>query len=636
MKRFNRMILTSFMAVLMFCGITVAVSAVDGVVWDGRAYPFYLLDPEKPNSESNPYIIDTAGKLANIAYLGIYDSSSLIKTNRNYFRTSDKKVKECEETYLEMKEIVEKNIAKGIRRHNKWYSDPINQAKARKEIDDKFKKPLEKAEKEYGISSQGLYGEESKGFHGEYFRITKDLNLNGSQFLWKTSYYFYGIIDGQGHVITNMRVTGHSARSDHYKSWANIRKISVGLFGTVGSISNLTLGYGCSVSFYEKNYIVDAGGFAGVGGSFTNCVNMATISVSSMQEIHAGGIAGSCRKLENCTNKGKITVIFAGGVKDRLNSSSDGVDVYNAVGGLAGECDKGRNEGDILNCHNTGKIEVKGACLFEYLSIGGLVGQNQCEKIVSNSDNAGSIEVTSSAGCFNIGGLVGFGEMSTLRNCYNKGSITGVLGGSDLNSLSYVGGIIGREGNVYNSYNSGTINVNIPTSNRNFVGGIGGGEVYAENCYNIGKISCLAPGSTINKVGGIIGELWGNAPGSPSLRLGVRNVFWLKSSCSDFATCDKYFPIGPVYSFNSDKSLIESKQNDELEGFVPDYNDSTVTLLQALNAWGDISLSKDKDKNIYLKGVNDSENYNKWIITGGNGGYPVLSNIKFPEDRFTN
>lgn len=66
MKKFNSVILTILMAVSMFFGITVTASARDGVVWEGKAYPFYLLDKKKPNSKSNPFIIDTACKLANV------------------------------------------------------------------------------------------------------------------------------------------------------------------------------------------------------------------------------------------------------------------------------------------------------------------------------------------------------------------------------------------------------------------------------------------------------------------------------------------------------------------------------------------------------------------------------------------
>jgi len=47
--------------------------AVDGKKWDGKAYPFKLFDPSGTNSESNPFIIDTAGKLAYLRKVAIME-----------------------------------------------------------------------------------------------------------------------------------------------------------------------------------------------------------------------------------------------------------------------------------------------------------------------------------------------------------------------------------------------------------------------------------------------------------------------------------------------------------------------------------------------------------------------------------
>lgn len=63
--------LNVFFALLLF-GISPA-NAVDGKKWDGKAYPFKLLDPTQVNSENNPFIIDTAGKLAYFSKLAIAD-----------------------------------------------------------------------------------------------------------------------------------------------------------------------------------------------------------------------------------------------------------------------------------------------------------------------------------------------------------------------------------------------------------------------------------------------------------------------------------------------------------------------------------------------------------------------------------
>ena len=62
MKTTTFIFLNVFFVLLLFC-ISPA-NAVDGKKWDGKAYPFKSLDSSQPNSESNPFIIDTAGKLA--------------------------------------------------------------------------------------------------------------------------------------------------------------------------------------------------------------------------------------------------------------------------------------------------------------------------------------------------------------------------------------------------------------------------------------------------------------------------------------------------------------------------------------------------------------------------------------------
>ncbi len=58
----------SVLSALLLISLSPA-SAGDGKKWDGKKYPFKLLDPTQINSESNPFIIDTAGKLAYFAWL---------------------------------------------------------------------------------------------------------------------------------------------------------------------------------------------------------------------------------------------------------------------------------------------------------------------------------------------------------------------------------------------------------------------------------------------------------------------------------------------------------------------------------------------------------------------------------------
>jgi len=78
LRNHRRVVLLVLAIVCSFLLATPAF-AVDGIKWDGKKYPFRLLDTAKVNSEANPFIIDTAGKLAFFGYLvGAYMTIDLL------------------------------------------------------------------------------------------------------------------------------------------------------------------------------------------------------------------------------------------------------------------------------------------------------------------------------------------------------------------------------------------------------------------------------------------------------------------------------------------------------------------------------------------------------------------------------
>ena len=89
----------------------------------------------------------------------------------------------------------------------------------------------------------------------------------------------------------------------------------------------------------------------------------------------------------------------------------------------------------------------------------------------------------------NIGGIVGFCDYSTIKNCYFSGVVLG--------ERDEVGGIAGSGDNIINCYNTGTIK---GTGNGNDVGGVVGRGDSISNCYNTGTIE-----GTGNYVGGVVG-----------------------------------------------------------------------------------------------------------------------------------
>ena len=146
------------------------------------------------------------------------------------------------------------------------------------------------------------------------------------------------------------------------------------------------------------------------------------------------------------------------GLSTESTAGRDYVGLFGYVGensvvqnvGLVGGSIKGRdwvgavagcNDGQILNCYNTG-------------------------------------EVTTTADSADIGGVVGATYRGTVQSCYNTGTVSGLNG--------YAGGVVGLnvEGTVQNCYNTGDVSGGI-------VGGVAGennadlrGRAEISNCFN--------------------------------------------------------------------------------------------------------------------------------------------------------
>ncbi|PKN77237.1 MAG: hypothetical protein CVU52_01255, partial [Deltaproteobacteria bacterium HGW-Deltaproteobacteria-10] len=75
-------IFLSILLALLLISVSPVIAA-DGKKWDGKKYPFQLLDPSQTNSESNPFIIDTAGKLAYFSWLAKSDLDMVAYGQKN-------------------------------------------------------------------------------------------------------------------------------------------------------------------------------------------------------------------------------------------------------------------------------------------------------------------------------------------------------------------------------------------------------------------------------------------------------------------------------------------------------------------------------------------------------------------------
>lgn len=189
-------------------------------------------------------------------------------------------------------------------------------------------------------------------------------------------------------------------------------------------------------------------------------------------ESIVGGICGvnNGATIENCCNKVNITAVKAAGSKP---------DYMLVVGGISG-----MDNGSINKCKNEGKLKISNQSENNDASIflGGITGMSPGN--ISECYNIGDLEISNGNdkyANYSLGGICGYINWSTVKNCYNQGVIKDDI--SQTSGVVYIGGIIG--------YNQGS-------SFSPFPYGI-------EYCYNIGNFE-LNENST-SKVGGICGWL---------------------------------------------------------------------------------------------------------------------------------
>lgn len=253
--------------------------------------------------------------------------------------------------------------------------------------------------------------------------VSKPIGTNTSE-----NYHFRGTIDGQGHVISNLKVTTSSA-------------IYTGVFGYSSglTIKNFVLDDSCSIkSSYTSSNDLYLGGIIGLCESskgeciFENIVNMASVTFSgtiSSNALHIGGIVGSLIHsdssssifVRNCANYGNVTQ--TGGSKNSY------------IGGIVGYIYQSSETKYIHNCFNYGTITHSGSTS-SVLNMGGIAGLSYYAQ-VQNSLSAGKI--SSSSGTNYIGAIVGYSESGTeLYSCYytSDTNLNKLYGGGTIVSTS--------------------------------------------------------------------------------------------------------------------------------------------------------------------------------------------------------
>ena len=219
----------------------------------------------------------------------------------------------------------------------------------------------------------------------------------------------------------------------------------VGLLRT-GTVSDCT--NNGAVTGYIGNPV---GGIIGNmwSGAISGCRNTGTVQGQGYSAYGIGGIVGEVAisnsansvEIEGCHNSGDVTL-------------SSGI--QRQIGGIVGSASGSSGNIEISKCSNTGTISS--AQSGNSLKLGGLVGSTSGVLTLTQSYNAGRVNIPSSTGY--AGGLIGQAARPTshqVENCYNVGSVTGGTAGGLIGSL-YANSSSGRTVSISDSYNAGTVN----------------------------------------------------------------------------------------------------------------------------------------------------------------------------------
>ena len=268
------------------------------------------------------------------------------------------------------------------------------------------------------------------------FKLGADITDSLTSPIGSSSNPFTGHFDGNGNSIT-VHISNSSA--EHVGLFAYI--------GTSGAVSNLTVTGTVSGASSGTQYL---GALAGYNcGNINGCTSSADVTATG-GKVHLGGLVGCNWSVNQNTN-------------DRPLSS----------------------KAEIIYCNSTGRVTASE--ILAGSSIGGLVGANTAPNNnrispyaynITNSYATGDITVAASIAKGgeppNIGGLVGYNRVISIRDCYATGDVSAT-------NLSSAGGLIGYSRSI------ATIDYCFAS-----------GDVSVENCGSLSGNTCL---------GGLIGYL---------------------------------------------------------------------------------------------------------------------------------
>ena len=342
-----------------------------------------------------------------------------------------------------------------------------------------------------GGESGATSGVNAGHYAGKHFVITDDIDMSGIAGFFGIgsapagsssgiSWHFDGIIDGQGHTVSNMLINGLSYDSNGTalaasKTGSRSYVGFVGTLGQGGAVRNLNFDSSCSVEGFTTSGTVV--GQANAGSEISNCTSAAT--VSNIKKF-SGGIVGIVNG-----SQAETTVVTDCAFTGTVRECTEG------TGGIAGKAVRAI----IRNCINLGNVEAQSFNAFaakdKQNQGAGIVGYTQYNTTVENCLNAGQITVSYQK----IGGIVAYNSSvdATVKACVNLGQLISP-------DKRYFGAIVGH--NFKSGSGSGKISDCYYDSQ--IWGEINGYQV-AEGCVTHLPTSVLTDGHPLN---GLSADFW--------------------------------------------------------------------------------------------------------------------------------
>lgn len=307
-----------------------------------------------------------------------YDLNSLTMNSNVYILNQNLFKKDNEIYYFEIPYL--SNTYAG------WHDNVITEYTYSNELISKTENINIRAEKIYSISSSDIVEIKTiddlkniNTYEYKYYQLANDLDFTGIE--WEPLQYIYGIFDGNGHSIKNMKIA---------KQYTDTN-VHVGLFTYFeGVICNLTLSeltYMIDYIVTDQNYYsIYIGGFASYINNHVNFYNCHIDNNSSISfnytsnsnnyndSYYLGSFAGvgNC-DIYNSSNSANISLnrhilyfgVFVGDNGNTYNSYNTGNITFENYSTNELRFIGGWNNNEIVNCYNTGAINKNYDLTFE-------------------------------------------------------------------------------------------------------------------------------------------------------------------------------------------------------------------------------------------------------------------------------